>query len=483
MTETAHTAIGRSSPGLRYRDVGAAVRWLCQAFGFAKLSVVSGPDGSVSYAELGYGDTIMMLGAVQGFEIDQYMAQPDDIGGAETQCCYFVVKDIEDHYARACDAGGEIVIGIKTHDNGDKIYTCRDPEGHLWTFGTYDPWVLHAPPREAAMAPIVPKSQSGAMASIPTRLIAGLSLATVISGLSALWLYGQLWSTAREAVAAPALVLGPELARAIKKERRRLMFERTVRRKAERTSLAAREEAARERTLRVSAQVQAKVLAERLALAVRKNESALDAAIASRNAESQENLRLAEKIKQELEVERRAKQEAQRVAALAESRLSAAEAARTAAEQRAKEAEARTPDGDVQAKLEQVEAARKAAERAAKEAEARVAFVSERAKKSTEEALANIRKELEGEQAARVAAEAAAKEAQEELARERSSKQAAWRTVYELKRRLAKAQGVPISGATVSSGSAPKKKYKAAPKSEPGVGQWNLYSGPVFVKQ
>jgi uncharacterized glyoxalase superfamily protein PhnB len=22
-------------------------------------------------------------------------------------------------------------------------YTCKDPEGHVWTFGTYDPWAGH----------------------------------------------------------------------------------------------------------------------------------------------------------------------------------------------------------------------------------------------------------------------------------------------------------------------------------------------------
>ncbi|HZF33304.1 MAG TPA: glyoxalase, partial [Candidatus Angelobacter sp.] len=25
-------------------------------------------------------------------------------------------------------------------DYGGRGYSCRDPEGHLWNFGTYDPW-------------------------------------------------------------------------------------------------------------------------------------------------------------------------------------------------------------------------------------------------------------------------------------------------------------------------------------------------------
>jgi uncharacterized glyoxalase superfamily protein PhnB len=58
-----------------------------------------------------------------------------------TQGIYVVVDDDDAHYARAKDAGAEIVIDIKTQDYGGRDYTARDLEGHVWTFGTYDPWV------------------------------------------------------------------------------------------------------------------------------------------------------------------------------------------------------------------------------------------------------------------------------------------------------------------------------------------------------
>jgi uncharacterized glyoxalase superfamily protein PhnB len=51
-----------------------------------------------------------------------------------------VVGEVDAHYAHAKAAGAEIVIDIKTQDYGGCDYTCRDPEGHVWTFGTYDPW-------------------------------------------------------------------------------------------------------------------------------------------------------------------------------------------------------------------------------------------------------------------------------------------------------------------------------------------------------
>jgi uncharacterized glyoxalase superfamily protein PhnB len=44
------------------------------------------------------------------------------------------------HYARSKSTGADIVRDIKTQDYGGRDYTARDLEGHVWTFGTYDPW-------------------------------------------------------------------------------------------------------------------------------------------------------------------------------------------------------------------------------------------------------------------------------------------------------------------------------------------------------
>ena len=43
--------------------------------------------------------------------------------------------------AARCSAGAEIVVEIEDHPHGGRGYSCRDPEGHLWNFGTYDPWL------------------------------------------------------------------------------------------------------------------------------------------------------------------------------------------------------------------------------------------------------------------------------------------------------------------------------------------------------
>jgi len=127
-------------PSLRYRDAPAAIEWLCRAFGFEKHAVYA--DGEiVHHAQLTYGPGMIMLGSVDNSgEWGQRIVQPDEIGGRETQACSVVVSDADEHYARARAAGARIVVDIADQDYGGRAYTCRDLEGRLWWFGTYNPW-------------------------------------------------------------------------------------------------------------------------------------------------------------------------------------------------------------------------------------------------------------------------------------------------------------------------------------------------------
>ena len=129
-------------PCLRYRDAPAAIDWLCSTFGFEKQAVYPNPDGTIAHAQLSFGNGMIMLGSVleNETEFGRLMKQPDQIGGFETQSAYVVVADADAIYARAKAAGAQIVIDIKDEDYGGRGFTCRDPEGHIWSFGTYDPW-------------------------------------------------------------------------------------------------------------------------------------------------------------------------------------------------------------------------------------------------------------------------------------------------------------------------------------------------------
>lgn len=131
-------------PLVRYRDVGTAIDWLCNAFGFEKHAVVTGDDGNIIYAQLRCGKGLIMVCPAEGSGLDAVMRQPDEIGRAATQCCYLVIANADGHYRRAMRAGAELVHDGQSDSDGRRGYTCRDPEGHLWSFGTFDPWRNHA---------------------------------------------------------------------------------------------------------------------------------------------------------------------------------------------------------------------------------------------------------------------------------------------------------------------------------------------------
>ncbi|HEY2394619.1 MAG TPA: VOC family protein [Rudaea sp.] len=127
-------------PSLRYRNALAAIDWLCAAFGFEKHAVYA--DGAtVHHAQLTFGNGMVMLGSVDyASQWGKRIVQPDEIGGRETQCACVIVADAQAHFARAKGAGAVIVDELETKEYGGAGYSCRDLEGHLWSFGTYDPW-------------------------------------------------------------------------------------------------------------------------------------------------------------------------------------------------------------------------------------------------------------------------------------------------------------------------------------------------------
>jgi uncharacterized glyoxalase superfamily protein PhnB len=132
----------RIIPALRYRDAPKAIDWLCRAFGFERNLVVPGEGGTIAHAQLTFGAGMIMLGSAGGHGggFDELVKTPAEVGGVSTQSLYLVVDDADAHLARARAAGAEIVLDIEDRDYGGRDYTCRDLEGNVWTFGTYDPW-------------------------------------------------------------------------------------------------------------------------------------------------------------------------------------------------------------------------------------------------------------------------------------------------------------------------------------------------------
>lgn len=126
-------------PTMRYNDASAAIKWLCNAFGFEKHAVHEDGNGGIVHAQLTLGNGMIMLGSARADEFGALQTTPRQLGGT-TQSAYIIVNDPDALYARAKQAGAEIVMELADQDYGSRDFSCRDREGHLWNFGTYDPW-------------------------------------------------------------------------------------------------------------------------------------------------------------------------------------------------------------------------------------------------------------------------------------------------------------------------------------------------------
>lgn len=130
-----HSTPSNIYPSLSYDDATAAIDWLCQAFGFEKRLVVSGPDGTVLHSELTIGPGVIMIGSTR---LDQGRVSPRSLTGIH-QALSVQVDDPDAHYERATNAGAEIMQELKDEEYGSRGYMVKDLEGHQWYFGTYRP--------------------------------------------------------------------------------------------------------------------------------------------------------------------------------------------------------------------------------------------------------------------------------------------------------------------------------------------------------
>ena len=118
-------------PTLRYRDAMAAIDFLQRAFGFERGDVHRGEDGQVHHAELRFGRWVM-LGTARddGAELWRVRAPapPTSWPTTSTPCT-----------SARSPPGREVVRPLGHTDYGSRDFAVRDPEGNVWSFGTYGP--------------------------------------------------------------------------------------------------------------------------------------------------------------------------------------------------------------------------------------------------------------------------------------------------------------------------------------------------------
>ncbi len=126
-------------PATRYHDCEAALAFITGALGLHAHSVYRDEAGAIVHAQIALGRGMMMFGPHGVGDFDRFMVDPAQVGG-ETTTIYAVVDDVASAQDRAVAGGAEIVMPMQEQDYGGSSFSVRDPEGHIWTFGDYDPW-------------------------------------------------------------------------------------------------------------------------------------------------------------------------------------------------------------------------------------------------------------------------------------------------------------------------------------------------------
>jgi PhnB protein len=124
---------GAVSTMLTVGDVRAAAAFYQKAFGFAKRSVMDGPDGKAIHAELTLRGTTLMLGP----EIPQMGSRSAKAIGASPASLYLLTENADKMVAKAVKLGATSKGPVMDMFWGDRCGTVVDPEGYTWMVATH----------------------------------------------------------------------------------------------------------------------------------------------------------------------------------------------------------------------------------------------------------------------------------------------------------------------------------------------------------
>ena len=116
-------------PTLRARNARALIDFLVTAFGFEEVVAHTDENGVIQHAELAWPEGGgLMLGADRE---GPFKLPPGTFGA------YVVTGTPDAVHDRAAAAGAEILMAPFDTEYGSRDFAARDPEGNLWSFGTY----------------------------------------------------------------------------------------------------------------------------------------------------------------------------------------------------------------------------------------------------------------------------------------------------------------------------------------------------------
>lgn len=123
----------RVCPYLNIDGAADAIEFYERVFDATERIRMDGPDSKVGHAELGIGDSVVMLA-------DEYpdmgVKGPKSIGGTPVVLSIYV-EDVDSTVAKAKAAGATITRPVKDRFYGDRVGQIEDPFGHVWSIQTH----------------------------------------------------------------------------------------------------------------------------------------------------------------------------------------------------------------------------------------------------------------------------------------------------------------------------------------------------------
>ena len=117
------------TPYLLYEDVGAAMEFLTQAFGFEEVLRYTGTEGYVNHAEMCLDDDAIYLG-----DPGPDYRNPGRLGGPTVLIGVSDLTDVDALCERARRAGAQITQEPTDQAYGERRFGAADLEGHHWHF-------------------------------------------------------------------------------------------------------------------------------------------------------------------------------------------------------------------------------------------------------------------------------------------------------------------------------------------------------------
>jgi PhnB protein len=131
------------SPYLAVDDAARAIEYYAKAFGAKELVRMDAPGGGIAHAELGIGDSRIMLSD----PFPQGSTRPPKELGGTSVSVFMYAEDVDAVVKQAVDAGATVTMEVADQFWGDRFGAVTDPFGHVWSIATH---VEDVPPEEMA---------------------------------------------------------------------------------------------------------------------------------------------------------------------------------------------------------------------------------------------------------------------------------------------------------------------------------------------